>query len=587
MLLIYSPTYDGRDILCIRSTPGMSGELYEGVKQSRDSVEASVGTIVGGMNYVGESLSYMNAIKQGAGGASELQSSAAGLAEAQQALGKIVALLATFPTGMSSYLTDIGFSGLAPIGIPPLAEIPVQDPGQYTLEAPIIMVRDGKKESAQQISGGSKKAPEDTPDEERVPQPELETPATKDDKPDDSPRPAEPATPARGVTEQPEKQSDLEPSTTPTPAAPPDPSAPVESADAGDTTPATPNANTVADPPKPEDATTNPAMQPRAESTPVETARVAPTVGEAKDDASRDNVIGERTVDRETGETRDVTEQEALQELETFLDKYIAEGQDDELLQEAASIKASLNFMGEQEVDAACGITAEDWNQYLTENPEAQILVVPGVSQRQGQIKSDTLVTEKILEKLDPNGDAFTGRVVGSIHDVTAGPDNVRVIIVDDWSVSGQQISATASQFAIDNEGSPYVSRMEVNLLIASPEMQAEGFRPLTDDDDPDGTPYPFEQPLPVKASLSAKERLYPDAADVLSTTIHVTGSHSGTDFGFGVPLSDMRDELQDQLEERGEGWREVVAPILVGKRMSPRHERAFPRTKALFSRDG
>lgn len=270
-----------------------------------------------------------------------------------------------------------------------------------------------------------------------------------------------------------------------------------------------------------------------------------PSLAESANDSSRTNVV--YTNDR--GATRkEWTEQEVLQELVVFLETYIEKGANEEVKADARSIKESLNFVGTEKLNQACALLAEDWATYLEGNEQAQIMIVPGVSQWQQRPKSDALIVDKILTAIEENHSGIADRIVGTIGELHADPENVRVIAVDDWIISGRQMSATLKHFAGTNKDSPYIDRLEVNLVIALPETLAEGLMPseFTSEQSwiKEHESYVFPTALPVKSAFIARPRISPDVMQDTPTPMHVTGSHTTADFGFSETIDSILDEF-------------------------------------------
>lgn len=302
-----------------------------------------------------------------------------------------------------------------------------------------------------------------------------------------------------------------------------------------------------------------------------------PSLTEMANDSSRANIV---TRDYSEEEPVPVTEQEVLLQLTEALDTFIEEGPDGDLKADVLSIKDSFNFIGERELNRGCEIIGGDWASYLEANKEAQIVIVPGVSAWQGCAKSDALVLEKILDSIQETHPELIERILGSLSEASASPENVRVIVVDDWTLSRKQMSATLKRFARANKDSPYLGRLETNFVIALPEMITEGFMPLEVTHEPhmleEDEAYVFENTLSVKSAYVAKPRISSDDPENSPVAMHASGSHSTADFGFEETLDRISDHLGlPRALIANLGWTDEKG------------DNAFPHFKRLFGFSG
>jgi hypothetical protein len=264
-----------------------------------------------------------------------------------------------------------------------------------------------------------------------------------------------------------------------------------------------------------------------------------------------------------------VTERAAAKETCHFINTYLQNGTNPSLREEAEIMLESLAFVGKTELDKACEAIGSDWLTYLEEDPSRQILVVPGLSQKNDQIKSDAFILEKVLAHIGE--DAVGERIVGDIAQLRADPDNVRVVILDDWILTGKQLSAVCASFARNTAHDRYIEKMEIDLVIGTPNMLINGFQPTHLGGEVMET---FTHPLPVKARWVTQVSDHSG----LENIAYLTGFHSMADYGFFRPIEDMFQELH------GNGI-EVKWPLLVCISDTDTYDGEYSLVKKLYSK--
>lgn len=227
--------------------------------------------------------------------------------------------------------------------------------------------------------------------------------------------------------------------------------------------------------------------------------KVAPRLDDIARETSRTNEIsrivsvkassGRSAMMNETLKT--TTEQEAASEFRDFLNTYIeiiATSQTNdpaalELVDSAHDMLDNLTFIGETErLEAVAGI-AGYWKDYLRSNPEAQLCVLAAVSEGD-EVKSDRFMLDGILGQFSDEDMLELGpRIVNNVHKITADPENVKIVFIDDWIITGEQmLSAISTKFRGNNIGIsaiPAELKPQVEIqLITSPRHRIEqGFR--------------------------------------------------------------------------------------------------------------
>ncbi len=200
----------------------------------------------------------------------------------------------------------------------------------------------------------------------------------------------------------------------------------------------------------------------------------------------------------------------------------------------------STSFLGEKELEEAAAGIADYWKAYLSEDPERQIYL-PHLPLDKGG-KSYSYVAELVLSHFTPEErQLFRGRIVNEVEQLSATPDKAKIILLDDWMMSGDQMQershGTRFLFFHDDERSKaYADSVEINLLIADEERLEKGV-----DYTIDGST------LPVKAYFKAPAAV--DAQDAEADERYrsrITGVHSSADVHFSLTVSNILEFLRN-----------------------------------------
>ena len=246
-------------------------------------------------------------------------------------------------------------------------------------------------------------------------------------------------------------------------------------------------------------------------------------------------------------------EHDGLVELSDFLEAH----QDDPM---ARGMLDSLTFIGEKELrEAAAGIAAY-WKHFLDSNPDARLCAVAGLSipaeacscctpVRRGMVKSDRYIIERVLEHFtDEEQDKYRGRLLLGLNHVKVDGRRTKVVLIDDWIISGQQMGHVVHQ--LRNVRRFY--DIEINLVVATADLIENGF-------ESNG------QRTTVRSYFTAHTATGP--TEPSSGNAYITGIHSSVDRNFARALQN--------IEQPGPGLTRIYKNHEVGglprtRRMKP-----------------
>ena len=180
----------------------------------------------------------------------------------------------------------------------------------------------------------------------------------------------------------------------------------------------------------------------------------------------------------------------------------------------------NLTFIGEKEYkEAAAGIAAS-WKAALEANTDLQICTIAGEIGRE-KIKSGEYLFDNILADFtEEDWKKYGGRIIvdrDDIAQVQQKKENLRVVLLDDWTISGMQLKNVYNLLV---EQYPEIKdRIEVQLIVANKQRIEKGFlidRWMGD-----------EKRIPLRAYFSAHE------AKTAENGAYITGFHS-SDYEIG-----------------------------------------------------
>ncbi len=268
------------------------------------------------------------------------------------------------------------------------------------------------------------------------------------------------------------------------------------------------------------------------------TVKQAPLFREQLFDTSRTNLIrGQRRNQLQS-------EQQALHELDEYLAQVdftsdFHRNYTSQVSEIADDLRTNLTFIGEKEYQEAAAGLATYWQRLLDNNPEQQLYVATGRIQagRAGMIKSDSYLLDTILGQFsDEQLRAWTGRLITREQDITATTvDDITVVLLDDWVLSGQQLVGAAESFMDDYP--ELANAVEVQLVAATEQRLKSGLI---------GKEFGFDgssrrESLPLRAYYTAH-----GTSLAQDSGAHITGAHASTDYDFQDDLLHI-----DRVRER------------------------------------
>lgn len=219
-------------------------------------------------------------------------------------------------------------------------------------------------------------------------------------------------------------------------------------------------------------------------------------------------------------------------------------------ISKAKDMLENLTFIGQPEYDEAVQGIGAVWKAYLDSDPRNQLCVISGtvrLDRYRGDRKSDDHLRDRILGTFsDEELAQYSGRILDNPEDMSPHTKYGRIILLDDWTLSGKQMRGVYSHYETDSAAfRQYADRgkVEINLIAASADRVRNGLHRVGGQ--------PEEGVIPVKAyfeSHSAKTSYNAHRS-------YVTGLHSPVNTGFA--------ELCRKIAKRAKGQQRQV-PRLV-----------------------
>jgi hypothetical protein len=235
----------------------------------------------------------------------------------------------------------------------------------------------------------------------------------------------------------------------------------------------------------------------------------------------------------ESYEQKSLTAHDTLVGLRDFLKT--ASEEDNKFKDVASSMLETLTFIDKKEYDEAARYFAEDWRRRLNEGPQAQLCILLTGMKHALVVKSGEYLFDNVLKNFtDSELKQFRGRLVGSPEDLTASAENVSIILLDDWTISGKQLEEAGHELALAYPA--YRDRLEVQLIAATEKVVKDGLSVLISDNP---LPGKFEweyQTTPISAYYKAHD----DPLHAPFSGAHITGAHCSVDYDFNTSIESI-----------------------------------------------
>lgn len=258
----------------------------------------------------------------------------------------------------------------------------------------------------------------------------------------------------------------------------------------------------------------------------------------------------------------EATEAAGLNQIHRLLTNFTRRARDgdrsDELAEQAKDMLENITFMGEKEyTEAARGIGLL-WKSYLDGDPHRKICLITEINQLdryKGTRKSDDYLKQRVLETFtDDELSQYSGRIVDRLEDMDATPENGRVILVDDWALSGKQMREEYQILMKNPKFRQFYNAgsVEANLMVASGDRIKNGLR--------------IQPRNPAGGSLKVRAYYRSHIAKTAhqAHSSYITGLHSPVNYGFA--------EICRKVAKKSRGS-EKVPPMLTRVYPSYREE--------------
>jgi hypothetical protein len=233
-----------------------------------------------------------------------------------------------------------------------------------------------------------------------------------------------------------------------------------------------------------------------------------------------------------------------------------------ELMEQTTDMLESLTFIGEPEYQESVKGLGILWKTYLDTDPRNKLCVLTEVNKMprfKDVNKSDEHVRDSVLATWTPEERArYSGRLVGNVDAMRdVGPQFGKVVLVDDWSISGRQMRDNYAQLMHQPTFREFAQagRVEIHVLAASEDRIRHGL--AIDPENPEGGS------IPVKAYYRSHFSETSQKAD----HSYVTGLHSYVNYGFGA--------LCRKIARKSDGEAHAVPTL---SRIYPRYKVEPPR---------
>lgn len=235
------------------------------------------------------------------------------------------------------------------------------------------------------------------------------------------------------------------------------------------------------------------------------------------------------------------TELKGLRQLSGFLGDFIRKASTrkkqvgfETLQATAKSMRDNLTFIGAKELDEGTTGLGRYWAEHLRQSEVNQVCVLTSASlserrgEKPGVVKSDDFIKDMVFERMRKDGvpeDAMK-RIITDPREITGDTNGVKIVFLDDWTVSGRQMGKKI-QSAVSRIPASYRDKIELNVVAAPTDLIDKGL----DVGAATGS-------VPVRAYYQA-HRAPANASE--GVRCHITGTHSTVNFGFSVQIEEMQ----------------------------------------------
>ena len=247
--------------------------------------------------------------------------------------------------------------------------------------------------------------------------------------------------------------------------------------------------------------------------------------------------IGTSTYSSEfASKVRKTSELSALRAYKELLDKH-DEAASAENGVSLTSLRDDITYIGKNEYKEAVKGIAAYWKALLDRDSKQQIFICTQAIGSAHFVKSDEYMIDRIVAQFsDEELKRYKGRFTMNQADIMdSNPKDVRIVLVDDWTISGSQLRGAASRFI--RRFPQFAGRIEIQLIAASRERISLGLEEVTGKWSESGGWSEDELTVPVRAYYVAHAA---NSLDNSAKGVCITGSHSSVDFGFENVLSQL-----------------------------------------------
>ena len=248
-------------------------------------------------------------------------------------------------------------------------------------------------------------------------------------------------------------------------------------------------------------------------------------------------VAGEQSalgVGTHAGEQVVTNEHDMLTGLRDFLDTAKQRCTPD-LRAQAAAMQEGLTFIDAASYERAARGIASKWRDMLLADPQLELCVISDRTDK-GMVKSSQYLLDKVLSNFtDDELRAFKGRLLDDPKHLTAQVQNARIVLLDDWVISGKQMRHVIQ--GLQRDYPDYRDAIEVQLVAAGVDHLGHGLSLSENIADAQGS----GSSVPVSAFYKARQV---DRQLAPWNGAFITGSHCSADIGFNDELAKMCKDL-------------------------------------------